>query len=88
MELKGQFCQSCSMPMEKQEDFGTDADGSKSEDYCRFCFQRGEFTEPNITMEEMIDRVAAVMTTEVKMPEAQAKEVAKTSIPKLKRWAR
>jgi len=75
---KGPFCQSCGMPMEKQEDFGTNADGSKSKDYCHFCFLNGKFTDPNITMEQMIDKVAGFMATQVKMPEAQAKEMAKS----------
>jgi len=83
---KGPFCQSCGMPMEKPEDFGTNTDGSKSEDYCHFCFQNGKFTEPNITMDQMNDKVAGFMVTQSKMPETQAKEMAKTFIPKLKRW--
>jgi len=28
-KLEAQICQSCGMPMEKSEDFGTNADGSK-----------------------------------------------------------
>src|SRR5674536_232089 len=28
------ICQSCGMPVKKNEDFGTNADGSKSENYC------------------------------------------------------
>ncbi|HPD44584.1 MAG TPA: zinc ribbon domain-containing protein [Candidatus Woesebacteria bacterium] len=38
------------MPAPKPENFGTNADGSKSEEYCQYCFQSGKFTEPNITM--------------------------------------
>jgi hypothetical protein len=83
---KGPFCQSCGMPMEKPEDFGTNADGSKSEDYCYFCFQNGKFTDPNITMEAMIDKVAGFMVAQMKIPEAQAKGMAKYFIPKLERW--
>jgi hypothetical protein len=37
--MKQVICQSCSMPLEKDEDFGTDADRSKSELYCIYCFQ-------------------------------------------------
>lgn len=47
------FCQSCAMPM-SDEHFGTEKDGSKSEDYCSYCYQDGEFTIDN-SMEEMID---------------------------------
>jgi len=73
------------MPMEKTEDFWTNADQSKSKDYCHFCFQNGKFTDPNITMEQMIDKVAG-FAKQMRMSEDQAKEMAKTFIPKLKRW--
>jgi hypothetical protein len=43
--------------MEKTEDSGTNADGSSNEDYCRFCFQNRDFTSPDLTMEQMIDRL-------------------------------
>jgi len=28
------FCQSCAMPLEKEEMFATEMDGSKNQDYC------------------------------------------------------
>ena len=37
MELRpppGPFCQSCAMPLQRPEDLGTNADGSRSEEYC------------------------------------------------------
>ena len=83
---QGPFCQSCSMPMEKPEDYGTNADGSKNEDYCQFCFQNGTFTAPDITLEQMIDMVTGIMINQLKIPEAQAKEITKSFIPQLKRW--
>ncbi|MGQ9623414.1 MAG: zinc ribbon domain-containing protein, partial [Candidatus Caldatribacteriaceae bacterium] len=48
---QGPFCQSCAMPMVKPEDFGTNADGSPNGEYCRYCFQNGEFTAPDTTVE-------------------------------------
>ena len=83
---QGPFCQSCSMPMEKPEDFGTNADSKKNDDYCHFCFQNGKFTAPDITLEQMIDRATGILVNQMKMPEAQAKEIARTFIPQLKRW--
>jgi len=74
------------MPMVKPEDFGTNAGGSKNKEYCHFCFQNGEFTDPDITMEQMIDKVARLMAQLHQMPQAQATGMAKTFIPKLKRW--
>ena len=35
------LCQSCSTPLTKLEDFGTEADGSKSMDYCCSCYNDG-----------------------------------------------
>lgn len=40
-------CQSCGMPMKRDEKGGgTNADGSKSTEYCSFCYQNGVFTHP------------------------------------------
>ena len=54
-EMSKRFCQSCGMPMEADTDFGTNEDGSRNEDYCCYCYQKGAFTNPSMTMEEMID---------------------------------
>jgi hypothetical protein len=83
---KGPFCQSCGMPLEKPEDFGTAADQFRINDYCRFCFQNGAFTEPNITRKAMIDKCAALMARQGIMPDAQAKALMTDVIPRLKRW--
>ncbi len=45
MKKKNKFCQSCAMPMSKDPGHGgTEADGSKSDLYCSYCYQGGEFT--------------------------------------------
>lgn len=48
------LCQSCAMPIGNEEMFGTKQDGSKSEDYCSYCYKDGKFTQ-DVTMEGMID---------------------------------
>lgn len=78
-------CQSCGMPM-AEGFFGTNADGSESQEYCKFCWQNGEFTNPNQTLQQMIDLSVENMTQELKMPEPQARTLANEYIPKLKRW--
>lgn len=82
---EAQICQSCGMPMERPEDFGTNADGRKNKDYCCFCFQNGDFTSPDLTMEQMIDRLVR-LSDKMGMSQTQARTLAKTVIPKLKRW--
>jgi hypothetical protein len=48
------FCQSCAMPLSDNQLFGTNADGTKNEDYCIYCFKDGEFTS-DISMDEMMN---------------------------------
>ena len=39
------ICQSCGMPLKKDPNGGgTNADGSKNEMYCSYCYQKGDFT--------------------------------------------
>lgn len=81
----GPMCQSCAMPMAKAEDFGTNADKTQSTEYCTHCYQNGAFTS-DMTMEQMIDFCTGIMVSKMNMPEAQAREMMKNSIPQLKRW--
>jgi hypothetical protein len=80
-------CQSCGMPI--SEDFknlGTNADGTNAAEYCKFCFADGSFTNPHQTMEEMIQSSIENMTSDLGMPFDQAKHLANSFIPTLKRW--
>lgn len=79
-----EFCQSCAMPM-VSDLYGTNADGSKNEDYCSYCYQNGEFTS-DITMEEMIDFCVPKMVENSDFNEAQAKKMMEEMFPTLKRW--
>jgi hypothetical protein len=81
----GPMCQSCAMPMAKAEDFGTNADKTQSTEYCTHCYQNGAFTS-DMTCEQMIDFCTGIMVSKMNMPEAQARDMMKNSIPQLKRW--
>ena len=83
---KGPFCQSCSMPLNKPEDFGTDPAGFRVNDYCRHCFVDGTFTEPRISMQSMIDRCVGIMNDQGIMPASAARELLNDVMPRLKRW--
>ena len=80
---KGAMCQSCGMPLEKDEHCGTNTDGSKNEEYCTYCFQEGAFTQPDVTLDDMINKIAEV--TGQKMTPAET-EKSKTFLSTLKRW--
>ena len=84
---KGPFCQSCGIPMDKAE-YGTNTDGSKNDLYCSFCFQNGQFTDPERTLSQMIEQACSTLTEKMGMPVMQAKMIANSFIPKLKRWTK
>ncbi len=83
---KGPVCQSCGMPMSQPDHFGTNGDGTKNGDYCAMCYQNGRFTEMDITMEQMIEKVASILVEQMKLPEEEAMAIAKDTVPELKRW--
>ena len=87
MEMK--FCQSCGMPL-TDEILGTNADGSKNEDYCIYCYRDGKFLQ-ECTMEEMIGHCAQFVDEVNKgLPQPITKEEyigqMKMYFPHLKRW--
>jgi len=87
-EEQGPFCQSCAMPLHKPEDFGTEANGIHTNDYCAYCYVNGAFTLPNATMEEMRERCIDRMVDLHMMPRDHASLLMGQVIPKLARWSR
>lgn len=80
------FCQSCGMPMEANDAYGDNADGSKSTDYCSYCYGNGEFLQ-DVSMQEMIDFcIPHVVEAKVVQSEDEAKKMMQEFFPKLKRW--
>ncbi|MES2930723.1 MAG: zinc ribbon domain-containing protein [Patescibacteria group bacterium] len=56
--LKAHCCQSCGMPLWKDLDYGgTNKDGTKSKKYCSHCYANGAFTDPDLTLDQMIIKV-------------------------------
>jgi hypothetical protein len=86
MESKGIICQSCGMPMQKDEDFGTNADGTKNGEYCHFCFKDGGCTDEGITMEQKIDKLVEIAVSQMQVSKEKARAMAEEIIPKLGRW--
>jgi hypothetical protein len=75
------------MPLNKPEDFGTAQSGYRVNDYCRYCYQQGAFTDPGVTMGEMIDFCAGTMARQGIMPEPNARLLLTEVLPGLKRWS-
>ena len=87
-----QFCQSCGMPLTRDEDCGKDADGSVNFDYCRYCYEDGRFVQ-DCTMEEMIEYCAKFVDEFNKnspkpLTVEEYKNMMRGFFPMLKRWKR
>lgn len=78
-------CQSCAMPLKKDPNGGgTEADGSKSQMYCSYCYEDGAFKQPNISADEMQQFVKGKLK-EMGFPGFLTGFFTK-GIPKLERW--
>lgn len=79
-----EFCQSCGMPM-TDELYGSNDDGTKSDDYCKYCYEDGKFTQ-DFTMEEMIEFCIPLTVENTDMDEQSVTVMLNKFIPQLKRW--
>jgi len=82
---KGPNCQSCGMPLSKDPlGGGSNADGSLSGEYCSHCYRKGVFTQPDITMEEMMKLVEGKLRS-MHFPGFLARRFSR-EVPTLRRW--
>jgi Putative zinc ribbon domain len=63
---------------------GTNADGSRTAEYCSHCYERGAFTQPSLTVEEMKTLVEGKLRS-MHFPGFLARRFAK-DVPTLRRW--
>ena len=83
------FCQSCGMPMNEDKLKGSNIDDTLSNDYCSFCFQKGNLTN-NVSLDEQVEMglpyfppYINAKTTEEK---DRIKQQSKEFLSSLKRW--
>ena len=81
--MEEKVCQSCGMPM-KEETYGSEADGSKSKDYCSYCYDKGSFTS-DCSLDEMVE-ICIPFMEEADLPKEGAEKLLKQSLQTLKRW--
>jgi predicted nucleic acid-binding protein len=73
------------MPIDNPDLCGTEKDGTKSNEYCRYCYQNGEFTNPDLTLEEMKEHMMRIMEKDKLSKDIL--ERALNRLPFLKRWS-
>ena len=85
MQAAYRNCQSCGMPLKRDEEHGgTEADGSRSATYCSHCYRQGRFVLPDLTVQQMQQRVREKLA-EFHIPGFLAGFFTR-GIPKLERW--
>lgn len=80
------LCQSCGMPLSSLEELGKNADGSASFDFCRYCWDNGQFTG-SPSLEEMVEFCIPLELKAGVYPNADtARQEMLRYFPLLKRW--
>jgi len=83
---ENKYCQSCGMPMRKDEKGGgTNADGSRTNIYCSHCYVGGNFMNPGIDTAEKMQAFVKGKMKEMGFPGFLAGFFTK-GIPMLDRW--
>ena len=82
----GHYCQCCGMPLPTPELHGTESDGSPSADYCAWCYESGEFSSGDVSMDGFIEATARHTAEALGMTLDEAVSLMGASLPQLKRW--
>lgn len=80
------YCQCCSMPIPDPSLHGTEADGTPSDSYCKWCYQEGDFTAKDVDMDEFIEATAQLEADAMGISREEAVSLMATLLPHLKRW--
>jgi hypothetical protein len=74
------------MPLDNEAVKGTEKDGTKNNEYCKYCYQNGRFTSPEMTMEDM-KKIVVTEMEKLKIPQ-ETINMALGVLPHLKRWSK
>ena len=80
-------CQSCGMPLQNKksgDSRGTEADGSKSEKWCKLCYEKGAFIGGDCTLDEM--RTIVDNALKEQGSGRLMRWMAQKQLPRLERW--
>ena len=80
-------CQCCGTPFSVPNmDRGTDADGTENPNYCKWCYDHGEFESP--TMDDVIEKSAPYLMQATGVTLDEAVSFMGALLPTLARWAK
>lgn len=86
LEMPEHYCESCGMYL-TPDDCGTDASGKKTDHYCKWCYEQGEYTYET-TMEAMIEDCAPRLAENTGMTLDEAVSLMGAVLPQLERCCR
>lgn len=84
LEMPEHYCQSCGMIL-TPDDCGTDATGTATDHYCKWCYDHGKYTY-DTTMEAMIEDCAPRLAQNTGMSLDEAVSLMGAVLPQLERW--
>lgn len=82
--MENKICQSCGMPIADDKLLGTNKDGIINKDYCKYCYQNGEFID-KVSMNEYIE-MCSQYGSQAGMTNEEMKRHCEKLFPTLKRW--
>lgn len=82
--MENKICQSCAMPISSVDQLGKNKDGSINQDYCKYCYDNGEFIDI-VSMEKYIE-MCSQFGAQAGMTNDEIKEFCTKLFPTLKRW--
>ena len=85
LEMPDHYCQSCGMMFTGSGQHGHEADGTETEDYCRWCYEDGAYTYET-TMDDMIEECAPRMAEAMGWTVDESASLLGAVLPTLERW--
>ena len=79
-----EICQSCGMPLASDDMLAKEKDGSANRDYCKWCYDNGEFIH-KVSMQEFVN-MCSQFGEQAGMTNEQMREYCAKLFPTLKRW--
>jgi hypothetical protein len=80
-------CQSCGFNMRRDPDFGTDANGDMTSQYCSVCYQDGKFRHEASTPDAFLDAAVEELAAWRKQTTGKLKLQLKKELKRLPRWS-
>lgn len=87
LDMPEHYCQSCGMAFTDESQYAFEADGARTHDWCKWCYDKGAYTYET-DMESMIEECAPRMAQAMGWKLDEAVSLLGAVLPHLERWKR